>query len=133
MQINLCQSPVKMAFIFRSVLHSSLQTSYLLFTCTILFVSRIYLVPSGRARPRLKLINHFHSSAGSSKVFLPLFLDVHDVITRCYLRLRDMDCLCQEFCHFTFWTPTQQEVFSYSVWCSQLGTFVPFQCHVTVM
>ena len=54
----------------------------LLFTCTILFVSRICLVPSGRARPRLKLSNDFHSSARSSKVFLPLFLDVHDVITK---------------------------------------------------
>ena len=48
-------------------------------------VSRIYLVPSGRAKPRLKLTNDFHSSAGSSKEFLPLFLDVHDVIIKCYL------------------------------------------------
>ena len=75
-----------MDFIFRSVIQACKPVNLsLLFICTILFVSRIYLVSSGRARPRLKLTNDFHSSAGSSKVFLPLFLDVHDVIIKCYL------------------------------------------------
>ena len=32
-----------------------------------------------------------------------------------------------------FWTCAQQEVFSYGEHCPQLGTFVTFQSHVTVM
>ena len=74
-----------MAFIFRSVLMSQACKPVNLSLLFILFVSCIYLVHSGRARPRLKLTNDFHSSAGSSNVFLPLFLDVHDVIIKCYL------------------------------------------------